>query len=340
VHEALASPVELKPYLPKQWQRMTDEVGWRGPFASQRTMLDFAPALSETPARTLTSGVASFDTVKSELLDRYPASRFILTSRFWPAGTRRQPEFHSAAARAYNDWLVDQWLSRDDRLLGSVCLPTDPASAVLEIHRMASQSRMVQVLFPVGGFEWAETEYHPVFEAAYECGFVCAFHATHHTPGSLPAFGTRLAQRTALPHAYQVQMLALIHNGVFARCPGLKVLLLESGFTWLPYVQYRLERTWRAVRVETPWVDELATTLVERHVWFGTHPLETKAAPEELMDIIRMVKLESKLVFASGYPGFDSDTPELMAAHVPDSLHSRLLLDNARALYADRLATT
>ena len=47
-------------------------------------------------------------------------------------------------------------------------------------------------------------------------------------------------------------MLSLIYEGVFLKCPGLKVVLMESGVSWLPAFMWRANKTWRGVRVEVP----------------------------------------------------------------------------------------
>ena len=58
--------------------------------------------------------------------------------------------------------------------------------------------------------------------------------------------------------AFQTQLTSLIVEGVFAKYPKLKVVMLESGFTWLPTYLWRLHKFWRGVRMETPWVDRRA----------------------------------------------------------------------------------
>ena len=65
--------------------------------------------------------------------------------------------------------------------------------------------------------------------------------------------------------AFQAQTLSLIYEGVFGKYPGLTVVLMESGVSWLPAFMWRANKTWRGVRVEVPWVErEPAAIIRER----------------------------------------------------------------------------
>ena len=49
---------------------------------------------------------------------------------------------------------------------------------------------------------------------------------------------------------------SLLVEGVFQKFPDLRVVLIESGVTWLPASIWRVNKTWRGVRsdaaLETP----------------------------------------------------------------------------------------
>jgi predicted TIM-barrel fold metal-dependent hydrolase len=63
-----------------------------------------------------------------------------------------QADYAAALARAYNAWLVDQWTSRHDALLGAlVACPQDPEDAAREIERYADDPSIVAVYLPCAG---------------------------------------------------------------------------------------------------------------------------------------------------------------------------------------------
>src|SRR2546430_10488854 len=95
----------------------------------------------------------------------------------YPAEFGVQPDFAIAMARGYNNWLVDEWLAKDERFLGSVQVAVqEPRAAADEIDRIGGHPQMVQVMLPVISHDTLGRDYyHPVFEAAERNGLAVAF---------------------------------------------------------------------------------------------------------------------------------------------------------------------
>ena len=74
--------------------------------------------------------------------------------------------------------------------------------------------------------------------------------------------------------AFQAQVLSLIYEGVFGKFPGLKVVLMESGVSWLPAFMWRANKTWRGVRVEVPWVEREPASIIRDHVRVTMQPFD------------------------------------------------------------------
>jgi predicted TIM-barrel fold metal-dependent hydrolase len=143
VHEMLTSARELAPYLKEPWRsRVSLPDGWQGlpgfPYSypqvgglvrADAVLPDGAPAGS------------SYERMREQVLDAYPIERAILTGLFHPTDLGVQPEFAVALASAYNDWLIDHWLGKDDRLLGSIAVAAQcPDDAAREIDRVFATS--------------------------------------------------------------------------------------------------------------------------------------------------------------------------------------------------------
>src|SRR3546814_6487039 len=80
--------------------------------------------------------------------------------------------------------------------------------------------------------------------------------------------------------AFQQTLTSLICEGVFAKHPDLKVVMIESGFTWLPAHLWRLGKYWKGLRMEIPWVDRPPVEIVRDHVRFTLQPVDAPPQPE------------------------------------------------------------
>jgi predicted TIM-barrel fold metal-dependent hydrolase len=275
--------------------------------------------------------------MREQLLDAYDVRHAILVPLFAPAIVGTQPELQAALAAAYNDWVISEWLSRDSRLKASVCLPPEPADAVREIDRVGGHPQMVQVLFPLTNREWGAPSNHPIFGAAVRQGLVCAFHnVAGRFSSPIPRY--YISWHTGYSLAYMAQLISLVHDGVLARFPSLRVLLLEGGWTWLPHVLWRMDRDWRSMRWEVPWVKRRPSEYITEQVWFGTQPMEEPPDPRYLIDMIDMLAIEGRLVFASDYPHWDFDDPDqALPRQLTGQRRRRILFENALALYSQKL---
>ena len=164
----------------------------------------------------------------------------------------------AAICSAVNDWIAEHWLDQEPRLRASIVVPAQaPLLAAEEIERKAGDKRFVQVLMPAAcEMMLGRSYYWPIYEAAARHDLPIGLHAGsmyRYAPTSTGWPSHYLHDYVANQQIFEDQLLSLVTNGIFVKFPTLRVVLIESGVTWLPGFLWRAIKTWRGVRAEAPW---------------------------------------------------------------------------------------
>ncbi len=246
-----------------------------------------------------------------------------------------------AFTRALNAWVAKEWLDRDPRLRASIVVPLQNTEyAVDEIERCAKDRRFVQILVlamqetPLG-----RRHFWPIYAAAERHGLPLGIHAGSTYRHSITSLGWPsyyIEDYASHTQAFQSQLASLVCEGVFAKYPGLKVVLLESGVTWLPAFLWRFSKFWRGVRAEVPWVDRSPAEIVRDHVRLTIQPFDAPADPDRVEQAIDHLRSDAILLYASDFPHWQFDDDETMPAGIPPALRRKILVENPLATY-DRL---
>jgi uncharacterized protein len=157
------------------------------------------------------------------------------------------PYMAAAFCKAINDWIAAEWLARDPRLRASIVVPMQAPDLVIEeIERRAGDTRFVSVLVLAQGESLlGRRQYWPVYQLAEKYQLPIAIHAGSQyrsAPSSIGWPSYRYEYYLAEAQAFQAQILSLIYEGVFGKFPGLKVVLMESGVSWLPAFMWRAKQ--------------------------------------------------------------------------------------------------
>ena len=340
VHQNFRSISDLLPYLPETHREhivhggyagiSLPEYHWTHPEGFWRR--DSFPQTGGRPG-------SDYETLRDQLLDEYHIDSAILTGEdILTASAMPSPHLATALCAAYNDWLIEHWLSLDARLKGSMVVATqDPVSAAAEIRRVGDHPDVVQVLLPTGArVGYGHPTYHPIYEAAAELELVVGVHVGGDgcgTMGAPTATGWPtyyLEWHTLLATAMMSHLVSLICHGVFEKFPTLRVVLIEGGVCWLPSLLWRLDGNYKGLRMEVPWVKRLPSEYVRDHVRLTTQPLERPNQTKDLKAIIEMIGPEL-LLFATDYPHWDFDNPHY--APLRDEWTERIFDTNARDWY-------
>jgi predicted TIM-barrel fold metal-dependent hydrolase len=336
VHPTVPSIRALVPYLDDYWREMVEV---RGIENFENRSFPPGAAINARPEWRAPGGLAAsnVERIQSELLDRWGASIAICNCLY---GIQQINDEHMAAAfaQAVNSWLADKWLDKEPRLRASIVIPVqNPELAVEEIERRAPDKRFVQVLVLVMGELPLGKSFHwPIYRAAEKHGLPICVHlgSAYRHPVTASGWPTyHVEDYVVQTQAFQAQIASLISHGVFQKFPKLKVVLAESGVTWLPSFIWRFSKTWRGLRMEVPWVDRSPLEIVREHFRLTLQPFDAPPDPAEVARVLDHVGSEDLLLYSSDYPHWQFEGDDLLPQGLPAALQRKIMVDNPLATY-------
>ena len=337
IHPSIPSINALLPYMPDPWReimqiRGIDELNSISyPAQSPLTARpDWRPERGK-PAATLAQ-------IQRECLDPF-GSAIAICNCLYGVQLLFSEDMAAAFARAVNGWMAAELLDREPRLRASIVVPIQNVElAVDEIERCAQDPRFVQVLLLASGdHPLGKRVYWPIYAAAERHKLPIGIHAgsNYHNPPTAvgwPSYYTE--DYVAQAQAFQSQLTSLICEGVFNRYPDLKVVLLESGWTWLPAHLWRLTKYWRGLRMEIPWVDRSPADIVRSNIRLSLQPTDAPPDAASLQRIIEHLQSDELLLFSTDYPHWQFDGMAAIPEGLSAELVRKITVDNPRATYA------
>ncbi|MEZ4864271.1 MAG: amidohydrolase family protein [Caldilineaceae bacterium] len=330
----------ILPRLAQPW-RMRYQSGNR----SSGTMGYWNPNGVNRPDAVLEDGSRIEDSPQSmatHFMDEFQLDIGILNSgSVLHLGLSPEADYAAALISAINDVIVEEWLPADPRYRASIAVyPNDPELAVREIHRLGSHPGVVQVIMPSAArMAYGQRFFHPIYAAAVEYGLPVAIHpgtegvGISGAPTNVGYPSSYLEWHTNLVSSYIAHLVSLVTEGVFAKFPTFKFVLLEGGVAWLPPILWRLDKNWKALRMTTPWVDRPPSEIITEHIRLSTQPIEEPEQPAHLHAILEMFDAAHMLMFSTDYPHWDGDTPDFAMRTFPKALRRAIMGENARQLY-------
>jgi predicted TIM-barrel fold metal-dependent hydrolase len=319
----------------------TATAGWPEPFpAWPPTYDDCHPAAYDADAR-----LAHMDANDIWAQVLYPNVAGFGSQRFLRLG---DDELKLICVRAYNDFLRD-WASADHRRLLTVMTTPfwDVDAAVAEIERGAAAGHR-GILFtgePVrfGLPHLGDPHWDRFWAAAQDTGLPIHLHlgsgdtTTSFTPDRIAAHGTASTYAytsTELFLKNGLQVADLLTSGVLPRFPGVKVVSVESGIGWIPFVLEAVDHAYLEGRTnrDSQWElmpSEYFARQVYACYWFET------VAPRKLLDDIPV----DNILFETDFPhptclyGNIRDKIEAGLGDAPAEIRRKFLWENAAKLY-------
>ncbi len=330
---------DLLPFMPARWQAYVRQSGFTTP-GSPRYPKGYDSAARRDawpPDGGKPGGDPAF--ARRQLLDEWEIDLAILNPLYAVANVQNL-DFANILMRAVNDWCAAVWLDSDPRWRGSIVVNVhDSQAAAAEIRRVAAQdSRFVQVLLLVRSHApYGRREFRPLFAAAAAAGLPVGIHFGGYGTNPVTACGWPsyyIEDHTGMNQAFEAQLISLVCEGVFSEIPETRVALIEGGFAWLPAVMWRLDKNYKGLRSEVPWLERRPSEYILEHVRATTQPMEEPENPQHLLQLLDMIGDDRFLMFATDYPHWDFDAPDrALPAVVPAALRRRILVDNACDFY-------
>ena len=342
VHPAMRSGAELDRWLSSRWQQHRREYGLRlrQPFTSTYPYPKSAPALSRRDSWPPDGGPPGSDLafMQEQHLDFHDIEYGMLQPLSVRGMDERVPGFAEAVSTAVNHWQHEDWTSRDKRLKGTIAVPGEDAkAAVAEIERWAGHPDFVQISMVTRAQEpLGRQRYWPIYEAAEHYGLPLGLHTlgtSGHSvaAGGWPSFYYEEHQAVAMSLA--AMTASFILEGVAARFPKLKMVIIEGGFGWVPSLGWRMDSHWKALRSEVPHLERLPSDYMKQAFWFTTQPVEEPENPDHLRKLIDWIGWD-RLLFATDYPHWDSDDPRYaFKCHLSEAERRAIFNGNAKAVY-------
>ena len=252
-------------------------------------------------------------------------------------GMHPHPRTATALIMAYNKWFTGNVLARDSRIKSMLSLPIEDPDASLEtVRRYYNHPDVVGFLITSQRFfSVHDNRYMPVYAELERLGMPLGFHAGPNWGDSW----TRTMNRFTAMHAMSFCTCNMTHltnwliNGLPERFPNLKVIWIESGLAWIPFLMQRLDHEYLLRTSDAPLLTKRPSEYM-REMFYSSQPLEVSHS-KALAMTLEMMDAERTLLYSSDWPHWDFDAPtRIMTINgLSNTARDNILGRNAQRLF-------
>jgi predicted TIM-barrel fold metal-dependent hydrolase len=238
---------------------------------------------------------------------------------------------------AYNSWFTETILGADPRIKTMLGLPFDSPEATLRTIRMyADHPGVIGFLVTsqrsVGVYR---NEYMPIYRELEERGMPLGFHAGPNQNDSMTSTMNRFLSAHAMSFVTcnMTHMTNWVINGIGERFPNLKVIWIESGLAWVPFMMQRLDHEYQLRQSDAPLLKKMPSDYM-RDMYYTSQPLEVTDLGL-LESTFRAVDAENTLLYSSDWPHWDFDVPGRIMSipFLTEKAKRNILGANARGVF-------
>ena len=220
----------------------------------------------------------------------------------WEYHLRSDPPALYANLHAFNEWLYEDWSFASDGLYGAPLLSLrDPDLAVQELEWVLERGARIACMKP--GHAYGRSPAHPIFDPFWarveEAGLVIGYHigesgyneqySVDFSEVADPPPNGKSALQWASFYGDRPIMdtfAALVMHNLFGRFPGLRVISVENGSMWVPYLLSVMDKM-KGMGRNGHWVggrvDGRPSDIFKQHIYVSPYPEEDVQA---LVDVL------------------------------------------------------
>jgi predicted TIM-barrel fold metal-dependent hydrolase len=239
-------------------------------------------------------------------------------------------------ARAWARWIVERVLAVDPRIITLLYLPFGhPEECLALIEEFGDAPGVVGGMVTSVRYDPNYTkEYRRLYAAMEERGLTLGFH------GSL-ALGDRgfhqlnrfmAVHSISFPLYHMIQAANWITNGMPELFPNLKLLFIEGGLAWVPFLMQRLDHEYLMRPSEAPLLQRLPSEYMQEF-FYSTQPFEV-ADPELARVAVEKIGAD-QLMWSSDWPHWDWDPPSKIwdLPYLTEAQRRNVLGETARRVF-------
>ncbi|HTN70141.1 MAG TPA: amidohydrolase family protein, partial [Methylomirabilota bacterium] len=230
---------------------------------------------------------------------------------------------------------------------GVALLPIqDPQEAARELRRCVTEFGMVAGLLPAVTYNrkpYGSSEFLPIFREAETLGCALAIHGSPQSGLGLEVF-SRHIEAHVLSHPLPIMMhcISIVLGGVIEKFPKVRVVFLEAGSSWVPFLMERMDFELERLKPSFEWRPSGAPPIGKmpsEYFTSGNIYVGCEAAEKSLPWVAQVLGAE-QIVFPTDFPHtftFDRFVEEVRGfaerKDLPPDLSGKILWDNPKRLY-------
>jgi predicted TIM-barrel fold metal-dependent hydrolase len=238
-------------------------------------------------------------------------------------------------------------MKADPRLHGVAILPIqDPQEAVKELRRCVLELGMIAGLLPAVTYNrkpYGSLKFHPIFREAEALGCALAIHGSPQSGLGLEVFDRHI-EAHVLSHPLPIAMhcISIVLGGVIEKFPKLRVVFLEAGSSWVPFLMERMDFELERLKPSFEWRPSAAppiSKMPSEYFTAGNIYVGCEAAEKSLPWVAQFLGADH-IVFPTDFPHtftFERFVEEVRGfverKDLPPDLSRKILWDNPRRLY-------